>query len=322
LTEALVRHILRRGTTLWQVVDRRMPTGLSPAGTSLFSTSVECALIEALLPNPHFTSAGVRDITSEMMADHTVRAFRTTTELVLNVARPATGPGTTSRPGAHGVESYSKRAWPQTQVCLSGAHCPDGALEPLHGLGANLDTPDSLSWLSTILAPYRVNVTTSVRANPLVFLNYRSTAGTEEVYRLDTELRARLGSHAVFRDHKSIEPGRAYPQELLSNVRAAKVLVAIIGKHWETSLQTDGTRALDNSSDWVRRELVEAITHNVKIVPVIVGVREQLRGPGLPEEIRDLAELQFVHLRHRPTDADIAAVVDELLDKVPELRRP
>jgi hypothetical protein len=150
----------------------------------------------------------------------------------------------------------------------------------------------------------------------MVFLNYRTAAGTEEVLRLDRELRRRLGRHAVFRDHRELRAGDEYPTKLLDGVRKAKVLLAVIGPRWENTFDAGGGRLIDDSSDWVRREIAEAFRRGVPVVPVILGLRGPLIKDELPKNIRKLADLQVVQITHRGSEASLKAFVDDLIAQI------
>ncbi|HKS48328.1 MAG TPA: toll/interleukin-1 receptor domain-containing protein [Amycolatopsis sp.] len=359
-----VRQVINPGTLLWRV----HPAGLGPAefesGEARFSPHHEAALVEALVPDPKFTSTGRRVLPRELLEGKVASALRTRTELIVarlpfgadpagadlegvsglapsggvgavplrngggvGAVPPRNGGGVGAvppqnrvTPPIHGVSWPSERAMPHQMIVLFGHRCPPDALAPDRPIA--LDDEDGMRWLSGVLAPYRVELSGPAKPGPpLVFINYRTTGGTQEVYWLDDELRRRLGEHAVFRDHRSLRAGREFGPELLRNARGAKVMLAVIGERWDRTFDDRGRRLIDDSSDWVRREVAEALAHGVHVVPVLVGLRPKLDADALPEDIRKLAGLQVLHLRHRSTERDVASLVDQLFDEVPLLAR-
>jgi NB-ARC domain len=105
----------------------------------------------------------------------------------------------------------------------------------------------------------------------------------------------------------------------LRGVRSASVLLAVIGSRWHVSSDTAETRGRDRDVDWVEREIAEALKHQVRVIPVLVGDTQVPAEVDLPIDIRPLARCQYVRLHHRNVDYDVARLVDELVDLIPAL---
>jgi hypothetical protein len=136
----------------------------------------------------------------------------------------------------------------------------------------------------------------AVDAETLIFVNYRgSDAGSAAAF-VHTELSQRFGAPTVFLDYESIPLGRNFQPVLFSRVRGSAVLLAIIGDRW---LEGDvGQRPIDDPDDWVRREILEALRHEVPVVPVLFdGAR--LSVDRLPPELAVLVNLQHFEIRTR-----------------------
>jgi hypothetical protein len=153
---------------------------------------------------------------------------------------------------------------------------------------------------------------------PLVFLNYRSEGESSLATLLDEMLSAELGRDVVFLDYRSITLGQDFVPALLNAVRRAAVLLVIIGRDW---LRTDesGRRLVDDPDDWVRREIVEALSANVLVVPVLVGDRPQLVADELPDDLKIVARLQYARIRHRHQPQDIRNLITLLVTQSPRL---
>jgi TIR domain len=99
-----------------------------------------------------------------------------------------------------------------------------------------------------------------------VFINYRGEYRQTAAALIDRELTARFGADLVFLDSRSIPVGSDFAKELLGRVRACSVLLVVIGPRWLTLTDEAGQRRIDDPRDWLRREIVEAFTHGLRVV--------------------------------------------------------
>ena len=67
---------------------------------------------------------------------------------------------------------------------------------------------------------------------PKVFISYRVSDTRPTASRLAAELARRFGDDAVFLDHRSIEPGEAWPDRLATEAGRAAAVLVLIGKDW------------------------------------------------------------------------------------------
>jgi TIR domain len=154
-----------------------------------------------------------------------------------------------------------------------------------------------------------------------IFINYRGADSQTAAALIDRELVARFGSDQVFLDCRSIPAGADFVEELLRRVRTCGVLVVVIGPHWLTLTDEAGRRRIDDPRDWLRREIVEAFTHGLRVVPVLTdGVRLPAEAE-LPSDIAGLSRRQYVPLRRRYTTVDLAFLVQRITEADPELAK-
>jgi hypothetical protein len=151
----------------------------------------------------------------------------------------------------------------------------------------------------------------------LVFINYRGSDAALAAALLHAELANRFGVESVFLDYESIPPGKDFGQELLARVRSCVVLLAVVGDRWLAG--EVGSRRIDSSDDWVRREIAEALARGVPVVPVVVG-GAKLDAERLPEELAELAKFQYHEVRNRHSRQDIRGLCDYLVRHFPSLR--
>lgn len=153
-----------------------------------------------------------------------------------------------------------------------------------------------------------------------VFINYRRDDSGSSGALLYTELVRRFGRDRVFLDCESIPAGADYVEELLEQVRSARVLLAVIGPGWLTVTDPGtGGRRIDKPTDWIRRELAEAFTTGVRVIPVLTEQAEMPAQADLPTDIAALSRRQGLPLRHRSPTADLDRIVTELITLDPGL---
>ncbi|MFF9396785.1 toll/interleukin-1 receptor domain-containing protein [Streptomyces griseoluteus] len=149
-----------------------------------------------------------------------------------------------------------------------------------------------------------------------VFINYRTGDGDKTAALIDQELSGRFGRKRIFRASKSIPPGHAYPDALLTGVRRSSVLLAVIGPGW-TSFRT----RLCDPEDWVRKEILEAFACGIAIVPVLDGRKtDRLNKADLPGELARLADLQSIPFDTHHTETCLKRLGDLVAELVPGLR--
>lgn len=145
-----------------------------------------------------------------------------------------------------------------------------------------------------------------------VFVNYRTKDEGSTALLVSRHLSERIGERNVFLDSRSMAPGTLFDDALLRNVWRSDVLVSIIGEQWLDFPGRTG-RAIDDPADWVHRELFEALTHQVRVVPFLVGAAKLPKPDELPERLRDLVRHQYVVLDRRVPEACFARL-DEVLE--------
>lgn len=145
------------------------------------------------------------------------------------------------------------------------------------------------------------------------FVNYRTKDEASTALLVSRHLSARIGDQNVFLDTKSIEPGTLFDDELLKNVWRSDVMVSVMGVSWLDFPGRTG-RAIDDPDDWIHRELFEALTHQVRVVPLLVGDARFPSADELPPRLANLARHQYVILDLRTPEAGFSR-----LDKVLEL---
>jgi tetratricopeptide (TPR) repeat protein len=154
-----------------------------------------------------------------------------------------------------------------------------------------------------------------------IFINYRGDDSQTAAALIDRELTARFGSDQVFLDSRSIPAGADFGDELLGRVRTCSVLVVVIGPRWLSLTGEAGQRRIDDPRDWLRREIVEAFTHGLRVIPVLMDGVTLPAEDQLPDDIVGLSRRQYVPLRRRHTTIDLGDLAERITQTDPELAK-
>ena len=140
--------------------------------------------------------------------------------------------------------------------------------------------------------------------NYQVFISYRREGG-ESLAALLHERLSRMG-YRVFYDVESLHSGR-FNEQLLTVIENCTDLLVVLPPH-----------ALDrcvSKEDWVRREIVHALTHEKNVIPVMM--RNFSFPENLPAELQDLPNREGISANMEYFDAVIRRI-DRLLLSSPE----
>jgi hypothetical protein len=145
-----------------------------------------------------------------------------------------------------------------------------------------------------------------------VFINYRKQDESGFAALLQRELSWRFGAASVFYASRTIRPGEDYEHVLLNGVRDASVLLAVIGPRWLTAHHPAGRYRINRRTDWVRREIAEAFSCGIRVIPILINDVERITNISLPKDISWLTRCQYLRLRHENVDYDLARICNEV----------
>ena len=154
---------------------------------------------------------------------------------------------------------------------------------------------------------------------PRIFISYRRSDSAAASGRIYDRLCVAFGEKAVFKDVDVIPPGANYPSLLNEAIAHCDVLLAVIGSHWLTAVETNGQRRLDNSDDFVRIEIEAALKRDaVLVIPVLVDDAGMPSTGDLPETLRPLYYRNAATVRNDPDfNRDIARLLTTIRDNFP-----
>jgi len=103
---------------------------------------------------------------------------------------------------------------------------------------------------------------------------------------------------AVFQDVVTVRPGERFTDAVDTALDRAEAVLVVLGPRWLSTTDRAGRRRLDDTDDYVRREVAAALGRaDARLVPVLVGDATMPTPAQLPPELRPLATLQAIALR-------------------------
>jgi TIR domain len=140
-----------------------------------------------------------------------------------------------------------------------------------------------------------------------IFISYRRHDSAEASRGTAQRLSKIFGEEAVFLDVEAIEAGADFSQVILDGVRAASVMLVMIGPHWLNGINDS---RLEDPKDFVRREIETALEWRVPIIPVLIEGTSMPGKEDLPATIHKLATLQAHLLTEPEAEVDIDCLAD------------
>jgi hypothetical protein len=151
---------------------------------------------------------------------------------------------------------------------------------------------------------------------PAIFVSYRRSDSRIAAGRLADDLIDAFGPEQVFRDVEAIEAGANFERAILDAVRAATVMLVVMGPTWLSARDPAGNRRLDKSQDFVRREIETALDQRTNVIPILIAGAALPTENELPPTLRKLIKFQAVEIsdRHWRYDVDQLTAQLERLD--------
>ena len=141
-----------------------------------------------------------------------------------------------------------------------------------------------------------------------LFISYRRNDQPGFAGRLADALEEAFGRDNVFRDVEDIHPGDDFVLTIQKQLGRVNVMLVMIGPAWLTASK-DGARRLDDSDDFVRREVQVALESGIAVLPVLVDGALMPTLADLPDAIAALARRQAFVLSDAGWTTAIARLV-------------
>jgi hypothetical protein len=145
-----------------------------------------------------------------------------------------------------------------------------------------------------------------------IFISYRREDSAPHAGRLNDRLCLAFGADRVFMDIDDIPLGQNFTAALRENVRAADVVLTVIGPKWLSMAGEDGRRRLDDENDFVRFEVAEALRQGKRVIPILVNDTPMPKAAELPDDLQPLLVCQALHLADARFNRDVADLIRAL----------
>lgn len=143
-----------------------------------------------------------------------------------------------------------------------------------------------------------------------VFVSYRRKDCGWAARFIASRLNETLSSDNVFIDVASISPGVPFDQRLKDAMDQCNVVLVLIGDRW---LEGENGERLHEPHDNLRKEIAQALTRNVLVVPVLFDNASMPRAAQIPESLAALVARNAVTIRHDSADRDVDTLVEKLI---------
>lgn len=156
-----------------------------------------------------------------------------------------------------------------------------------------------------------------------IFISYRRDDAGADAGRLCDHLSAHFGEEHVFMDVDDISPGSNFVDELDRTLARADILLVLIGPQW-LDAEAAGQRRLEDSNDFVRKEVERGLEAGIPIIPVLVRGAQMPSADQLPPALASLAHRQALEVsdtRFRVDVERLIGIIESSAD-VPPARRP
>ena len=149
-----------------------------------------------------------------------------------------------------------------------------------------------------------------------VFLSYRRDDTQHFTGRLAEKLRHTRGIAQVFLDVDSIGAGENFEQRIRAALAQSAVCLVVIGPDWLGAAPNAPARILEDN-DFVRLEVREVLGSRRRTLPVLADGAAMPSPEQLPPDLRALATLNALSVRHGEFERDAAHLIDAIFARRP-----
>jgi hypothetical protein len=114
-------------------------------------------------------------------------------------------------------------------------------------------------------------------------------------------------------DVEGLEPGMDFVSAIERAVNVCDVMIVIIGPEWLMAKDENQNRRLDNPDDFIRLEILSAFKNDMRVIPVLTEGALSPDESLLPDDIKKLARLQALEIRHDRFSADSEKLAETIM---------
>jgi hypothetical protein len=122
----------------------------------------------------------------------------------------------------------------------------------------------------------------------MIAISYRREDTAPITGRIYDRLQAIFSRDRVFMDLDSIPFGIDFRTHISESLDRCHTLLVVIGPRW-LGVSPDGSRRIDDPTDFVRLEVAQALARNIRVIPLLIDRTEMPSSSSLPEDLKSLA---------------------------------
>ena len=122
----------------------------------------------------------------------------------------------------------------------------------------------------------------------MIAISYRREDTAPITGRIYDRLQAIFSRDRVFMDLDSIPFGVDFRTHISESLSRCDTLLVVIGPRW-LGVAPDGSRRIDDPTDFVRLEVAQALARNIRVIPLLIDRTEMPSDRELPEDLKSLA---------------------------------
>jgi len=155
-----------------------------------------------------------------------------------------------------------------------------------------------------------------------VFISYRRGDAAGYAGRVNDRLSRELGHDLLFMDVDAIPLGSNFVKVLREEVGKCQILLALIGRNWIDARDEQGRRRLEDPDDFVRIEIATALARDIPVIPVLFDEVGIPPADSLPDNLKELALRNGLHVHHESFHVDLDKLVKALEGTLGRLAQP
>jgi len=162
-----------------------------------------------------------------------------------------------------------------------------------------------------------------IREKKQIFISYRRDDSGDIAGRIYEHLARAFGEDVIFFDVlKSIPYGQDFEKTILAAISQVKIMLVIMGNQWCDIRDKEGRRRLEQTGDWVRREVETGLARQGLPVIPIYTQNASVRKEQLPPSLQPLLNRNGLQIRREPDFmADISRLIDAIASfDIPQFR--
>jgi hypothetical protein len=146
-----------------------------------------------------------------------------------------------------------------------------------------------------------------------IFISYRRNDTAPYAGRLYDRLSEHFGREHVFIDIDTMKPGDDFVAVIEEKVAACDVALVLIGSRWLGDANDQVPPRIDRTEDFVRLEVVSALKHGVRVIPVLVDGTPKPPTANLPDDLALLARRHALEISNNRFHEDVNRLIEAIV---------